>query len=185
MSRLVFTLTLELPALMQHDIEPYFRAHYGRLVRALTLVCGNEEAAADAVQEAFVKAHLKWRTVSQYDDPVGWVRRVAINRLRDGHRSNQRKDRAIDRLSRREPTTVEAYEPSTSASETERLAAALADLPRQQRAAVALYYLDGLSVAETAAALELSEGAVKFHLHQARERLRMLLGDLRTDGWSS
>lgn len=180
-SPVVIALTLEIPALMHHDIEPYFRAHYGRLVRALTLISGSEEAAADAVQEAFVKAHLRWRTVSQYDDPVGWVRRVAINRLRDVHRSESRKVRAIERLARRDDTVVDAPEASEP-SNTERVALALADLPRQQRAAVALYYLDGLSVAETAAALELSEGAVKFHLHQARERLRTLLGDLDSRG---
>ena len=54
---------------------------------------------------------------------------------------------------------------------------ALADLPKQQRLSLALYYLEGLSVAETAAALELSEGAVKYHLHQGRERLRGLIGE--------
>jgi DNA-directed RNA polymerase specialized sigma24 family protein len=42
---------------------------------------------------------------------------------------------------------------------------------------VALYYVEGLTVAETAAALELSEGAVKFHLHQGRKRLRGELED--------
>jgi RNA polymerase sigma-70 factor (ECF subfamily) len=155
------------------DIEPLFRAHYGRLVRALTLVCGSEEAAADAVQEAFVKAHQKWRTVSQYDDPVGWIRRVAINRLRDQHRSDVRKERAVNRLGAGETWSVEAAEPSS----TEMLAAAMADLPKQQRLSLALFYLEGLSVAETAAALEISEGAVKFNLHQGRDRLRTLIGE--------
>ena len=159
------------------DLESLFRAHYGRLVRALTAVSGSEEAAADAVQEAFVKAHQKWRTIGQYDDPVGWIRRVAINRLRDGHRSNTRKERALVRLA---ASTDETYEqPETEladgATETERLAAALSGLPKQQRLSLALFYLEGLSVAETAAALELSEGAVKYHLHQGRERLRGVL----------
>ncbi len=158
---------------LRTDIDSYFRAHYGRLVRALTLVCGNEETAADAVQEAFVKAHQKWRTVSEYDDPVGWIRRVAINRLRDDHRRNTRKDRAVARLGAGETWTVEAPEPT----QTEELAKALADLPKQQRLALAFYYLEGLSVAETASTLEISEGAVKFHLHQGRERLRGLLGE--------
>ena len=55
-------------------------------------------SAADAVQEAFVKAHLKWRKISRYDDPIGWVRRVAINQIRDGHRRHERKNRALRRL---------------------------------------------------------------------------------------
>ena len=38
------------------SIDSVFAAHYGRLVRALTVVSGNREMAADAVQEAFVAA---------------------------------------------------------------------------------------------------------------------------------
>ncbi len=68
------------------EIEHVFRAHYDRLVRSLTLACGDAELAADAVQEAFVRAHVRWRRLRHYEDPVGWVRRVAINLLRDQHR---------------------------------------------------------------------------------------------------
>ena len=52
------------------------------------------------------------------------------------------------------------------------VATMLAELPRQQRLSVALFYVDGMSVAEVADALSISVGAVKFHLHQGRERLR-------------
>ena len=48
----------------------------------------------------------------------------------------------------------------------------LAQLPKQQRIAIALFYVDELSVAEVAAALKVSEGAVKSYLHQGRARLR-------------
>ena len=48
----------------------------------------------------------------------------------------------------------------------------LAALPRQQRLSVALFYVDGLSVAEVASTLGISEGAVKFHLHEGRAKLR-------------
>ena len=59
--------------------------------------------------------------------------------------------------------------------EPDGLADLLATLPRQQRVAVALYYVDGLSVAEVAAAMGLAEGSVKSHLHDARRRLRAVL----------
>jgi len=150
------------------DFESVFRDHYPRLVRALTVVAGSREAAADAVQEAFVKAHLRWRRIGHYDDPVGWIRRVAINKLRDEHRRAGRKERALDRL-RAEPTTTMA-EP-----ELDELGSLLAGLPKQQRAAIALFYVDGLPVAEIATALRISEGAVKFHLHKGRERLRTIV----------
>ena len=151
-------------------IEVLFRAHYARLVRALTLVSGSREAAADAVQEAFVKAHLHWGRIRRYDDPVGWIRRIAINRLRDDHRRSIRKQRAVDRLAC-EQTTVSLPDDSPDAD----LQWLLAQLPGQQRLALALFYVDELSVAEVAATMRLSDGAVKFHLHQGRERLRQIL----------
>ena len=150
------------------DFDRAFVDHYERLVRALTLIAGDRETAADAVQEAFVKAHLRWRRISRYDDPVGWIRRVAINQLRDQHRRDTRKRRALARLASRAAThTVDP-----DVDEFDRL---LAALPRQQRAVTALFYVDGLTVAQIADALDIAEGSVKSHLHDARRRLRPLL----------
>ena len=146
-------------------IEPLFRTHYARLVRAMAVVCGDGEVAADAVQEAFVRAHVRWRRLRHYEDPVGWIRRVALNLLRDDHRRTVRKHRALTRL---------AAQPAPVGGEPEPgdLAALLAALPHQQRVAVALYYVEGLPVADVATAMGLAEGSVKSHLHDARERLR-------------
>jgi RNA polymerase sigma-70 factor, ECF subfamily len=151
-------------------VDSLFRAHYGRLVRALTVACGDPEVAADAVQEAFVKAHLHWRRIQHYDDPVGWVRRVAINRLRDDHRQQSRKGLALARLAGQ--PVFEAVEQHGFASD---LPTILAQLPRQQRLAMALFYVDELSIAEVASALKVSEGAVKSYLHQGRARLRSVV----------
>ncbi|MEO7369498.1 MAG: sigma-70 family RNA polymerase sigma factor [Ilumatobacteraceae bacterium] len=151
-------------------IDSLFRAHYGRLVRALTLACGDREVAADAVQEAFVKAHVHWRRIEKYDDPVGWIRRVAINRLHDDHRRQNRKGLAMQRLAG-EPQ-VESVEQHGFDSD---LPMILAQLPKQQRIAMALFYVDELSIAEVAAALKVSEGAVKSYLHQGRARLRSVV----------
>lgn len=153
------------------NIETLFRLHYGRLVRALTLVCGDREQAADAVQEAFVKAHLRWRRLQHYDDPVGWIRRVAVNGLRDHHRRNTRKSAAMERLTSLSTTVTDDAAADDPMSD-DGIMQLLGGLPKQQRLSLALFYVDGLSVAETAATLGISEGAVKFHLHQGRERLR-------------
>jgi RNA polymerase sigma factor (sigma-70 family) len=150
-------------------LEDLFRAHYARLVRALALVSGSQETAADAVQEAFVKAHLHWRRIQRYDDPVGWIRRVAINKLRDDHRRRGRKDIAMQKLQTEERPPVVQWSDGLDIAEL------LVELPRQQRLVMAFFYVDDLSVAEVAAALRLSEGAVKFHLHQGRDRLRQVV----------
>ena len=92
----------------------------------------------------------------------------ALNLLTDAHRRSARKRRAVARLAA-EPVTVAAPR------EPDQLETLLASLPPQQRTAVALYYVDELSVAEVAAAMELAEGSVKSHLHDARRRLRAVV----------
>jgi RNA polymerase sigma-70 factor (ECF subfamily) len=109
--------------------------------------------------------------VQRYDDPVGWIRRVAINKLRDESRRQGRKDKAVQRLQ------GEIRDDGVEWSDGADASALLAGLPRQQRLAIALFYVEGLSVAEVASALEISDGAVRFHLHQGRARLRGLVED--------
>jgi RNA polymerase sigma-70 factor (ECF subfamily) len=154
--------------LVERDFDAFFRQHHAPLVRALTAACGSREEAADAVQEAFTRAHQRWAKISRYDDPAAWVRRVAINRTRDAFRRAERGRRATARLVH-DADAVLPPEPPSGAVD------AIAALPRQQRVAMALYYVHDLSVAEVAAAMELSEGAVKYHLNQGRASVRARL----------
>ncbi|HMK13139.1 MAG TPA: sigma-70 family RNA polymerase sigma factor [Acidimicrobiales bacterium] len=147
--------------------EEAFRESYLSLVRALTAACGDAEVAADCVQDAWVKAHVRWRRISAYDNPIAWVRRVAIHKMRDHFRREARGSRARALLAAGS-TFVE--EPVVGAGGG--AIALVASLPPQQRLAMSLYYVEGLTVAEVAAAMSISEGAVKFHMNQGRERLR-------------
>jgi RNA polymerase sigma-70 factor, ECF subfamily len=152
-----------------HDFDDCFRASYARLVRLLTAASGDAELAADCVQEAFVRAHVRWRKIGRYEDPVSWVRRVALNLVRDHARRAARKRRAHDRLAAQSEADRQGAVP---ADQPHDLLAILAELPPQSRMAVALHYVEGLPVREVAEEMGLSEGAVKFHLHAGRERLR-------------
>ncbi len=73
----------------------------------------------------------------------------------------------MQRLGGRAETVVDAPEPPT---EDSGVVAALAGLPRQQRIAASLFYVEQLSIREVADSMRLSEGAVKYHLHAARRR---------------
>ena len=57
------------------------------------------------------------------------------------------------------------------------LVVALTHLPKRQRDAIALRYLSDLSEADTAAAMGVSPGTVKTHLHRGLDALRRGLGD--------
>lgn len=149
------------------DFDETFREHYAPMVRSLAVVCGDREAAADAVQEAFTRAYARWWRISRYDDPAGWVRHVALNRLRDHFRRERRGAKARERLAgRRAAVEYPPVEPDDD------LASAVAKLPEQQRIAVSLYYVEQLSVREIASAMKLSDGTVKYHLHAGRTALR-------------
>lgn len=151
------------------DFDDHFRYHYPRLVRSLGAGADDAEAA---VQEAFMEAHLRWRTVSRLDDPIGWVRRVAVRRILNQHRSHGRKIRAVQRLE----VDVSSLGDHDSAGITRLdLAGAIRALPPRQRVALVLYHLDGLPVREVADAMGVSEGTVKSQLHDARANLRPLL----------
>lgn len=161
------------------SFDAAFEAGYWPLVRALTLICGDREMAADCVQDAFMRAYTRWRRISRYDQPLAWVRRVAINRLRDHGRKQVRGQRALAKLGADDVYFMAEPAPID-------LDAVLGGLPRQQRIAAALYYVEELSVGEVADAMGISAGAVKYHLHAAREKLRDSLAPTNDDdlGWS-
>jgi RNA polymerase sigma-70 factor (ECF subfamily) len=149
------------------DFDQTFKEHYDPMVRSLAAACGDREVAADAVQDAFTRAYTRWRRISRYDHPAGWIRHVALNRLRDHFRHEERSGRARTRLEGEAAVEVGPPELADDA-----LAVAVARLPRQQRIAVSLFYLEQLSVHEIATSMKLSEGAVKYHLHAGRTTLR-------------
>lgn len=157
------------------DFDAFFVEHYERLVRSLTAMTGDRELARDSVQDAFVKASTRWRRISRYDDPVGWVRRVAINRSRDLHRADQRRRRRERRVSAGE--AIDEPDRSAELAGALHLEELFRALPTQQRRVAGLFYVESLSVAEIAATLGLSSGAVKFHLNRARVTLRTVIAD--------
>lgn len=149
------------------DFDETFREHYSPMVRSLSVACGDREAAADAVQDAFTRAYARWRRISRYEHPAGWIRHVALNRLRDHFRHEARGVRARERMAGDVVTTVGAPDLPDDA-----LMAAVRNLPHQQQIAVSLFYVEQLSVREIATSMKLSEGAVKYHLHAGRGALR-------------
>lgn len=148
--------------------DELFDREYTRLVRALRNV---DDDATDAVQEAFVQAFVRWSRVSRLDDPAGWVRRVAVNRLLNARRTRTRRDTAVAAIAGRVDDAEFGVESRLD------LRAAVRQLTPQQRLTVALFYGGDLSVNDVADAMSLSEGTVKYHLHAARERLRELLAE--------
>jgi len=144
------------------------RAHLRRVAYAL---CGDWHQADDLLQTALVKLYVAWPRVRRTGSEDAYVRRILVRASIDESRRPWRRERATDVLPERaasEPTGVE---------DRSELFDALQDLPPQQRATVLLRHWLGLSVAETAAELDINEGTVKSHTSRGLAALRLTLVD--------
>lgn len=166
------------PDAHRETFEAFVESHRDRAVRlAFRLVRGDEAAAEDVAQNAFLRAYRSladFRGDARLDT---WFYRILV---REAHR--HRRWQTVRRL-----WTVaadDAPEPVDERPEPDvwlrkRIAAALERLTATQRETFVLVHLEGFSVSETAAIVGKASGTVKSHLHRALARLREDLADLR------
>lgn len=186
-----------LAARLSTDLDRAFPAlvdaHAGRLYTIAQRFLGVPSDAEEVAQDALVRAH---RALADYDhDRIRalrlrpWLATITINLARNRRRrqADRRPATSIEPLVAfgLEPRQSPAKSPSVVAERREErrlLAEALLTLPPAARAAVVLRHVDGLSVAETAAALGRPEGTVKALVHRGLAQLRRHLApEVHTD----
>ena len=151
------------------DFEQLFEEHHAHLVRLAGLLTGSNDQAQDIVADVF--ARLMRRPPGQMDDPRAYLRRCVVNEVNSVGR----------RLARRARLGASAEAPANPPmidgpiAERDRIARALAELPRQQRAVLVLRYFEDLSEAQTATLLRVPAGTVKSASSRGATRLRELL----------
>lgn len=159
-------------------VRELFVAEFPSLVRTLTLIVRDRAAAEDLAQDAFVQLLRHWPSVSGYDAPGAWLRRVAIRMaVREDHRSKVRPLR--EREAYAASPAVEA--PYGDVHSDPALMAAVAQLSPKQRSVVVLFYLEDRPMVEVADLVGCSVATGWVHLHRARHRLAELLGEEVTD----
>src|SRR5919201_5628730 len=143
-----------------------YETEYPRLLRALLAIGGDPDAAEDAAQEAFVKAH---RTgLERLERPGAWLLVVGTRELLRHRRRRRIEDQSW------------ALRPRPDAPGTDSIAdradllAALRQLPDRQRTVVVARYYYGLSYDEIARLFAIKSGTVGAMLHQGIEKLRQL-----------
>jgi hypothetical protein len=68
------------------DFDVFYGSEHAPLYRALAMTLGDSDLAAEAIDEAMVRAYQRWAVVSRYDNPAGWVYRVAPGCVCGGER---------------------------------------------------------------------------------------------------
>lgn len=132
---------------------------------------GGWAEADDVAQDVFLAAWGSMRSLKSPDSVRAWLLGLAWRRAQDRIRSRRRG-------AARDAAWLEADAPPQGVSAEDRIAMAraMAELPADQRACVALCLADGLSHAEAALALGLPLGTVKSHVARGRGRLIQALG---------
>jgi RNA polymerase sigma-70 factor (sigma-E family) len=150
------------------DFDEFYRGSRQRLLTCVYLLTGDLGEAQDAVQEAYMRAWLRWSSIGRYHEPEAWVRLVACRIATSRWRGLRSRSRAYERHG----VQPDQAPPGT---ETVELVAALRQLPEEQRVAIALHYLVGLPVADVAAQTGAPVGTVKARLFRGRRALAELL----------
>jgi RNA polymerase sigma-70 factor (ECF subfamily) len=146
------------------DFAEFYAHGYRRLVAELTLLTGVLSDAEDLAQEAYARAWQRWSHLHRFDQPQAWVRRVAFNKAVDRIRAHRRFLRLRPRLAHADST-------SDLSPDWIDLYTGLKTLPPQQRAALILTAVSGLTTEEVARALDVPTGTVRSWLYRARTAL--------------
>ena len=148
-----------------------------RLMAHATRLLADPEAARDVVQDSWIDIMRGLYGLRDIDAFLPWALRIVARRVAAEIKRRQ-KGRALEDELQHEPLTVPLQSAERSA-DAKTIRAAIASLPPKMQATMALFYLEDLTVAEVATALDVPIGTVKTRLMHARS---LLLHALKGDG---
>ena len=166
------TLMALVAARDQRALRTLMDRHMGRTIGLAERVVGGNAEADDIGQEAFLRV---WNHAQSFDPRSGrfttWLYRIVLNLAIDRRRRPRHAhiDEAALEIASAEPQPVTQV---MLAEQDRAVARAMAALPERQRAAIALFHMQGLSGREAAQAMEISEKAFESLLTRARSALR-------------
>ena len=158
--------------------------YYNTVYRLCRSIVRNAEDAEDATQEVFVRAHQALGQYAGRGAFGAWLRRLTVNHCLNRVQSAQAKASArgcsLDLLAETLPAShsEDPEERLLRAEERNKIKTELEFLPPQQRAALALRLLDGLSYEEIADLMGVPVNSVRSWLHRGRARLREALQEV-------
>jgi RNA polymerase sigma-70 factor (ECF subfamily) len=153
--------------------------YHARHSRFAIHMLGDREEAADAMQEAFLRAYRALPSYEERERFGAWLLRIVVNQCRTAIASRRRRVGLRDLLA--------AFVPSEPAGMADRVEArqdltrALVRIPEGQREAILLRYVDDMSYVEMASVTGASVSALKLRVLRGCEHLRELLTEVHQD----
>jgi RNA polymerase sigma-70 factor (sigma-E family) len=153
-------------------VTELFQVHHLELVRLAVLMVGDLATAEDVVQDAFEQLHRRWRSLRKQSSALDYTRSAVLNGCRSVLRRRLVARKHEARIAGRGLAGADA---AVVLEQRTELIDAFRALPRRQREVLALrYYLD-MSVADVAATLHISQGAVRSTASRGLDALARIL----------
>src|SRR5258708_30305226 len=138
--------------------------HGAALMALIRRLCGNPHDADDVFQETAVRV---WRNLSsrpRLQNPRGWLLTIGYRTFLDSRSRHKRFESLADSCDRYENSPAEL---AARAEASDLVNSAIASLPATIREVIVLHYTGGLTLKDTAAAMNISERTVKSRLNAA------------------
>ena len=142
----------------RRHVAVLYQAHALALVKLAVLMTGDQQAAEDVVQDAFLGLYRRWPSLRDADKALGYLRSSVLNGCRSVHRIRFRRQGII--LDSPAHTASAEAEAMLGEAHREVLAALRRLAPRQRESVVLRYYLD-MTEEQAAQAMGVSRGTVK------------------------
>lgn len=149
--------------------------HYGFVYRVAYRWCGCRADAEDVAQDVCVRLGRAIRSYRGAGAFRTWLYALTLNAARDLHRRTRRETAKGEAFRAHALSSAAVAEAPDTADPVDDLWEAVRQLPDKQRDAVLLVYGEGLSHADAADVMAISEATVSWHVHEARKRLRVLM----------
>ena len=158
-----------------HALAVLYAQHYQSLLRLAALLLDEPAACEDIVQESYIRVATAKTALREPEKALAYLRQTVVNLSRS---SLRRRLVVLRHAPKPLPEGAPADEGAFAALERQAVVRALAKLPPRQREAVVLRYYGDLSETQIAAAMGVTNGAVKSYCSRGLETLGTLLGDL-------
>jgi RNA polymerase sigma-70 factor (ECF subfamily) len=150
------------------SFDLFYRRHLGEIYRFVLHDVGNRADAEEVTQNAFLDAFRALRRGHEPEMPRAWMYGIARNAARRRYRTQSRRPREVELA----PDVLEGLSQREEGPWVEAVRAAFANLRDSHRDALFLREVEGLSYAEIAERMDLSQSAVETLLFRARRALR-------------
>ncbi len=151
--------------LSEMELERLIDQHGDGLLRMCLLYLKDYGLAEDAVQETYLRAYRSWHGFEGRSSEKTWLTAIAINvcrtMLRNPWRRRNAGEEALAQISVEDPDMPDPT-----------VARAVMNLPKDQRIAIILFYVQEMKIREIADALEIPQATVSSRLNRARKKLR-------------